>query len=212
MHLRLYWITQKFQGEHLAITKNLRLIKHSVTHKLEWETSPVLGDTVYWVYDPSATEKSLKGSDYLEQQHCYPKLIWDNKTQRMKYFYSVILSCGMTRHSRTCCCQPAQCKAIWGQQQALNGKIQPALQDLGWDSEPLKQIFKSTTVLATVAHKISMFRSTAALCFFSSVRHVPKWWSMWEASWNLSLCLRTCLMFMAAKISFSFHLKCTVLV
>lgn len=165
--------------------------------------------TAHWPHYLSATEESFTGSDYPE--HCSPKHIWGTKPQRTKYFCSVILSCGMTRHSRTCCCQPVRCKAIWGREQALNGKIQPALQDLGWDSEPLEQSLKSTTVLATVAQKISMFRSTAALCFFNSVRHVPKWWSMWEASWNLSLCLRTSLMFMAAKISFSFHLTCTEL-
>lgn len=86
---------------------------------------------------------------------------------------SVILPCGMTRHSPTCRCQPVLHKVIWGREHALKGKIQPALQDLGWDSEPLEQSLKSTTVLAAVAQKMSMFRSTAALCFYNTVRHVP---------------------------------------
>lgn len=55
------------------------------------------------------------------------------------YFYSVILPCGMTRHSPTCRCQTVLHKVIWGREHALKGKIQPALQDLGWVSEPLEQ-------------------------------------------------------------------------
>lgn len=80
---------------------------------------------------------------------------------------------GMSMHSPTCCCQPVLCKVIWGREHTLKGRIQPALQDLGWDSEPLEQSLKSTTVLATVAQKMSIFRSTAALCFCNSVRHIP---------------------------------------
>lgn len=85
---------------------------------------------------------------------------------------SVILLCRMTRHSPTCRCQPVLNKVIWGRERTLKGKNQPALQDLGWDSEPLEQSLKSTPVLATTAQKMNMFRRTAALCFFNSVRHV----------------------------------------
>lgn len=79
----------------------------------------------------------------------------------------------MTRQPPTCRFQTVLHKDIWGQEHALKGKIQPALQDLGWDSELLEQSLKSTTVLATVAQKMSVFRSTAAVCFCNSVRHVP---------------------------------------
>ena len=116
-------------------------------------------------------------------------LLWYH-AKKDEIVLSVILCCGMTRHSPTCRCQPVLHEVIWGREHALKGKFQPALQYLGWDSEPLEQSLKSTTVLATVGQKMNMFSSTVSLCFCNSVRHVrndgtcDRYHEIWAFAWK----------------------------